>query len=84
MAHVIQVCTGSSCFLKGASDVIQEFRKELEKREANNDVLFELIGSFCQDSCADGPVVKVNGELYKHVTVADVPKLIETCLKQEG
>lgn len=56
---------------------------ELERREAAGEVLFELAGSFCQSQCADGVIVRVNGETYQHVTAADVPRLVEICLQGE-
>lgn len=83
MDRVIQVCMGSACHLKGSPLIAQAFQVELEKRQRTGDVVFELTGAFCQSQCADGVVVRVNGETYKHVTVADVPSLINICLQGE-
>lgn len=83
MEKTIQVCMGSACHLKGAPLIAQAFQVELEKRQRSGDVLFELMGSFCQSQCADGVIVRVNGETYQHVTVADVPKLLNICLQEE-
>lgn len=77
----IQICMGSACHLKGAPLVAQALQNEVERREITNEVSFELIGSFCQNQCAEGVVVKVNGETHTHVTAADVPRLIELCLQ---
>ena len=83
MERRIQVCMGSACHIKGAPLVAQALQTELEKRQANGDVLFELFGAFCQSECRDGVVVRVNGEVYKHVTPADVPRLISICLQED-
>lgn len=82
MAKEIQICMGSACHLKGAPLVAQAFQVELEKRQQSGDITFQLFGAFCQSQCIDGVVVRVNGETYKHVTVADVPSLINICLQE--
>lgn len=76
----IQICMGSACHLKGAPLIAQAFQAELEKR--SNNVEIELGGAFCQSQCVDGVVVRINGETYTHVTVADVPALIDVCLRE--
>lgn len=83
MAKKIQVCMGSACHLKGSPLIAQALQVELERREKAGEVTFELWGSFCQSQCADGVVVIINGETYKHVTVADVPSLINICLQED-
>jgi len=83
MAKTIQICMGSACHLKGAPLIAQAFQVELEKRQRSGDVTFELMGAFCQSQCADGVIVRVNGETYQHVTVADVPKLLNICLQED-
>ena len=83
MAKKIQICMGSACHLKGSPLIAQALQVKLERREKAGEVIFELLGSFCQSQCADGVIVKVNGETYKHVTVADVPSLINICLQED-
>ena len=78
MEKRIQVCMGSACHLKGAPLIAQAFQVELEKRQQSGDVLFELTGAFCQSQCADGVIVRVNGETYKHVTVAFIAQYLST------
>lgn len=79
----IQICMGSACHLKGAPLIAQAFQSELEKRKNNNDIVVDLGGAFCQSQCIDGVVVRINGETYTHVTVADVPALVDLCLQEE-
>lgn len=79
----IQVCMGSACHLKGAPLVAHALQNELDSRQANGEVTFELYGAFCQSQCTEGVVVKINGESYTHVTVADVPRLVKICLQEE-
>ncbi len=79
----IQICMGSACHLKGAPLIAQAFQAELGKRHKTDEIHVDLSGAFCQSQCIDGVVVRINGETYTHVTVADVPALVNICL-QEG
>ena len=81
-AKSIQICMGSACHLKGAPLIAQAFQAELDKRN-NTAAVVELGGAFCQSQCIDGVVVRINGEIHTHVTVADVPALIDICLREE-
>ena len=56
----IKVCMGSSCFARGNAsnlDFIENFIKE-----HNLDAKVEVIGSRCENKCASGPNVIINGE----------------------
>ncbi len=79
----IYICMGSACHLKGAPLIAQAFQTELDKRQHTDQVSVDLGGAFCQSQCVDGVVVRINGETHTHVTVADVPALVDLCL-QEG
>lgn len=79
----IQICMGSACHLKGAPLIAQAFQTELDKRQHNSDIAVDLGGAFCQSQCIDGVVVRINGETYTHVAVADVPALVDICLQGE-
>ena len=81
-AKTIQICMGSACHLKGAPLIAQEFQTELDKR-TDTTATVELGGAFCKSQCIDGVVVRINGETYTHVTVADVPALVDICLREE-
>ena len=81
-AKTIQICMGSACHLKGAPLIAQAFQTELDKR-TDATATVELGGAFCQSQCIDGVVVRINGETYTHVTVADVPALVDICLREE-
>ncbi len=68
----ITVCVGSSCFLRGASQVIESFRSLIEK-EAPGRV--ELKGSFCMERCGNGVSVRIGDEVYPDVRVEEVEKV---------
>ena len=81
-AKTIQICMGRACHLKGAPLIAQAFQTELDKR-TDTTATVELGGAFCQSQCIDGVIVRINGETYTHVTVADVPALVDICLREE-
>jgi NADH-quinone oxidoreductase subunit G len=74
----IVVCVGSSCFLRGAPSIIEEFEKIAETLGPNK---FEIKGSFCMERCTDGVTVKVGDEILTAVSPADVPQIYETHIK---
>ncbi|MGN0819705.1 MAG: (2Fe-2S) ferredoxin domain-containing protein [Christensenellaceae bacterium] len=64
---IIQICVGSSCYLKGAKDVVEMFEKEISANNLENDVV--LNGSFCAGKCNRiGVTVSVNDEIHTGIT----------------
>ncbi len=70
----VVVCVGSSCFLKGAPQVISEFEKLVEKLPPGQ---MQIKGSFCMERCADGVTVKIGEEILTAVTPDQVPGIFE-------
>ena len=52
--------------------------------ETTEDGLFTIDALRCIGACAIAPAVTVNGKVYPHVNVKDVPKIIEDCLSEEA
>ncbi|MCR4402913.1 MAG: (2Fe-2S) ferredoxin domain-containing protein [Firmicutes bacterium] len=71
----IFVCVGSSCFLRGAPDVIKAFEAEIERRAPGQ---VELKGTFCQDLCTLGVTVRIGSKVFSGVRPDDVPRLFDT------
>lgn len=68
----IQVCVGSSCFLRGAPDVIRAFETVIDKYSPRQ---IELKGTFCQELCGKGVTVRINEKVFQAVVPKDVPVL---------
>lgn len=68
----IEVCVGSSCFLRGASDVIKAFEAAIGEHAPRQ---VEIKGTFCQESCTKGVTVRIDDELFAAVSPPDVPRL---------
>lgn len=71
----IEVCVGSSCFLKGAQEIIAQLQKLIEQHHLAN---LTLKGRFCMERCTEGVTVKVGEKIISGLRPADVPALFQT------
>ena len=60
--YKINVCTGTACFVKGASKVLDEFKRRLDIKEGETtgDGKFFLGALRCVGACSLAPVVMVS------------------------
>ena len=64
---IVQVCVGSSCYLKGSQDIVDLFEKAIEEYHLEDDVI--LNGSFCIGKCNRvGVTVQVDQEVHVGIT----------------
>ena len=66
---VLSVCVGSSCHLKGSYDVIESFKKLIEKHGVADKLA--LRACFCLGRCSDGVAVKADKEYILGVNGAN-------------
>ncbi len=65
---IVQVCVGSSCHLKGSSDIVELLERAVEEHNIQDDVV--LTGSFCIGKCNRvGVTIQVNDDVHVGVTV---------------
>lgn len=63
----ISICVGSSCHIKGSSEIVDLIQKEVEKSNFSDYVV--LTGSFCTGNCnRKGVTVSVNDTPYPGIT----------------
>jgi len=73
----VQICVGSSCFLRGAPEVIDRLRELVAAHELSSQVT--LKGCFCLEECTKGGVtIKIGDELLTGVTAKDLDELFGT------
>ena len=67
--HLINVCTGTACFVKGASRLIQMLEEELNVKlgETSKDGKFTLTSVRCVGACSLAPVFMIGEETYGRV-----------------
>jgi NADH:ubiquinone oxidoreductase subunit E len=68
--HVINICMGTACFVKGSADILEEFEQKLgiKMGETTPDGKFTLQVLRCIGACGLAPVVTVDDKVYGHFT----------------
>ncbi len=85
--HLIKVCTGTACHVKGAGNVYDAFVRELGIEEGSittNDKLFSIEKIACLGCCTLAPVVQVDEKIYGHVLPGRVNEVVEDFLATQG
>jgi len=78
--HLITVCMGTACHVRGASRLLDEVKGQLgvEAGGTTDDRVFTLEGVNCLGACALGPVVVLDGTYHHHMTPSKLRKLIRS------
>jgi len=84
--HVIKVCLGTACHVRGAHRVLEEFERMLGIKAGNNtdDLIFTLETVNCVGACALGPVVMVDNEYYGHMSASKVKTVVDHYYKEKN
>jgi NADH:ubiquinone oxidoreductase subunit E len=77
--HIVTVCTGTACHVRGAPMIVDELKRKLsvEVEGTTEDNLFTLETVNCVGACALGPIVVVDGEYHGQMKISKVDKLLE-------
>lgn len=76
--HLINVCLGTACHVRGATKVLEKVERDLEidRGETTPDLKFTLETVNCVGACALGPMVIVDGEYSGQMKVDKVETLL--------
>ena len=85
--HVITVCMGTACHVKGAMKIFGTLKELLEIRDdtpedrrfsvTTGDNKFTLEIARCFGACSISPVLQIDGNLYGYMTQGDLPGILE-------
>jgi len=78
--HLIKVCNGTACHVKGASNVYDSFRRVLKmegEQITTADQRFSIEKITCLGCCTLAPVVQIDEKIYGHVLPGKVDEVIE-------
>ncbi|MGM0567135.1 MAG: NADH-quinone oxidoreductase subunit NuoE [Bacteroidota bacterium] len=77
--YPVSICTGTACYVRGAENVLEEFKKELgiAVGETSEDGKYSLSCLRCVGACGLAPVVLVGEKTYGRVAPDDVKAIIE-------
>ena len=76
--HLINVCLGTACHVRGAVRVLETMERELaiDSGETTPDLRFTLETVNCVGACALGPVVIVDGEYHGQMKTEKVKDVL--------
>lgn len=72
---MVNVCLGTSCYLRGAQDLLSALIKHLEEHHLDDRV--DVKASFCYERCDRGPVVTVGDTVLEHCTLPMALEVLE-------
>ncbi len=77
--YPVSICTGTACYVRGADNVLQEFKKQLgiEVGATSEDGKFSLNCLRCVGACGLAPVVLVGDKTYGRVAPDDVKGILD-------
>jgi NADP-reducing hydrogenase subunit HndA len=78
--HPVSICTGTACYVRGAENVLSEFKKELkiDVGETTADGKFSISCLRCVGACGLAPVVMVGEKTYGRVS----PEMVKDIIKE--
>lgn len=84
--HLVHVCVGTACHVRGAVKVLDTLERELglSAGETDEQLEFTLETVNCLGACALGPVVVTDGEYHGEVNSAKVGRLLKNVRKADA
>jgi NADH:ubiquinone oxidoreductase subunit E len=77
--HLINVCMGTACFVRGAEKILAEIKEELKIKDGNSteDGMFTIDTLRCVGACGLAPVVIIDGKVYGRVKAEEVSTILK-------
>ena len=77
--HIVSVCLGTACHVRGAPSIVEEFERQLRIRvdETTEDKEFTLKTVNCLGACALGPAAVIDGRYFSKLRRSKVKPLLE-------
>ncbi len=83
--HVVTVCMGTACYVKGAEDIVSAVEREFNVKRGGttSDGRLSLFVTRCIGACAMAPNAIVDGETVGKATAENVLKRVRAVLEAE-
>lgn len=77
--HIIRVCRGTACHVKGSSQILETLQTELniQAGETTKDGVFTLETVACLGACSIAPVIVIDDEFYGRLTSKEIHSLLQ-------
>lgn len=85
--HIVRVCNGTACHVKGSAAVINMVREVLKLKpgqDTTEDGLFTLECVSCLGACGLAPVMVMDETVHGQITAQKASQIIEEVRKQEA
>ena len=85
--HIVRVCNGTACHVKGSAAVINLVREKLglkDGKDTTEDGLFTLECVSCLGACGLAPVMVMDETVHGQITVEKASQIIDEVRKQEA
>lgn len=84
--HIITICLGTACHVKGAERITATFESELgiKRGTTTQDMLFTIEAVRCIGCCGLAPVLKVGEEIHGLMSKGRVPELLNFYQSAQG
>jgi NADH-quinone oxidoreductase subunit E len=84
--HIINVCLGTGCFVKGSPRLLDTLERELGVKhgETTEDMLFTLEVVRCIGCCALAPAMRVGEDTFGCLTPRMIPKILKSYAESYG
>lgn len=77
--HMIRVCLGTACYVRGGKQVLAALRNELgiDVGETTSDRMFSLDVGRCFGACGLAPVIMIDEDVHQRVKVSRLGELLQ-------
>ncbi len=84
--YTVKVCMGTACHVRGAPNILDEFRRRLgiEPGFTSDDKVFTLETVNCVGACALGPIVVCDNKYHGQMQIKGVEELVEAYRSATG
>jgi NADH-quinone oxidoreductase subunit F len=84
--HVITLCQGTACHVANASEIHQFLVQHLQippHDDTSPDGVFTIQRVRCLGACSLAPILKIDDDIYGHVTLPKLPRLLAQYTRHE-
>lgn len=81
--YCIEICNGNTCHVRKSKKIARAICKKLRIEEGANssaDGRFQVELTPCMEICGPGPMMRINGEVYEHMSEEKALELLETLI----
>ncbi len=85
--HNIKVCIGAACHVKGAKQLVSDFKGHLnisESEETDSDMLFSVSEVACLGCCMLAPAIQIDDIIYGKVSKGDISSILNDFLSSQN